>query len=97
MKVTLEAEARQEMAREVSWILLGEDERYGLDRFAPSAVMGNGIDTGVYWPYLNVPERSLLIWEHEGWHWRREVWMDNAHPDFPSDRACSPAHSRVAA
>ena len=87
MRVTLDAEERREMAREVSWILLGEDERYGLDGFAPSSVMGNGIDTGIYWPYLNVPDRSLLVWEREGWHWRREVWMDNTHPDFPANRA----------
>ena len=86
MRVTLDAEERREMAREVSWILLGEDERYGLDGFAPSSVMGNGIDTGIYWPYLNVPPRSLNVWEREGWHWRREVWMDNTHPDFPGAR-----------
>ena len=87
MKVTLDADARREMAQEVSWILLGEDERYGLDGLAPSAVMGNGIDTSIYWPYLNVPERSLNVWEREGWHWRKEVWMDTTHPDFPGDRA----------
>ena len=87
MKVTLDAEARREMAQEVSWILLGEDERYGLDGLAPSAVMGNGIDTSIYWPYLNVPDRSLNVWEREGWHWRKEVWMDTTHPDFPGDRA----------
>ena len=87
MKVTLDADARREMAQEVSWILLGEDERYGLDGFAPSSVMGNGIDTSIYWPYLNVPPRSLQVWEREGWHWRKEVWMDTSHPDFPSDRA----------
>ena len=87
MKVTLSAEERREMAREVSWILLGEDERYGLDGFAPAAVMGNGIDTAIYWPYLNVPERSLYVWEREGWHWRKEVWMDTSHPDFPGERA----------
>ena len=33
MKVTLDAEARREMARELSWIFLGEDDRYGLDGF----------------------------------------------------------------
>ena len=87
MKATLSAEERREMAREVSWILLGEDERYGLEGFAASSVMGNGIDTAIYWPYLNVPERSLYVWEREGWHWRKEVWMDTTHPDYPGNRA----------
>ena len=87
MKITLDAEARREMAREVSWILLGEDERYGLDGFAAFSVMGNGIDTSIYWPYLNVPERSLGVWEREGWHWRKEFWYDTTHPDYPGERA----------
>ncbi len=87
MKVTLDANARREMAREVSWILLGEDEQYGLDRFAAFSVMGNGIETSIYWPYLNVPERSLGVWEREGWHWRKEFWHDSSHPDYPGDRA----------
>ena len=88
MKVTLDAEARREMAMEVSWNLLGEDERYGLDSFAGFSVMGNGIDTSIHWPYLNAPRRSThQVWEREGWHWRKEFWMDTTHPDFPSDRA----------
>ena len=87
MKVTLDAEARREMATEVTYILLGEDERYGIEGFADFSIMGNGIDTGIYWPYVNVPERSLNVWEREGWHWRKEVWMDTGHPDFPGDRA----------
>ncbi len=88
MKVTLDADERREMAREVSWILLGEDERYGLDGFAAQSVMGNGIDTSIHWPYLNAPYRSThQVWEREGWHWRKEVWMDTTHPDFPGDRA----------
>ncbi len=87
MRVTLDAEARREMALEVTYILLGEDERYGIDGFGDFSIMGNGIDTGMYWPYVNVPERSLLVWEREGWHWRKEVWMDTSHPDFPGDRA----------
>ena len=41
---------------------------------------------GIFWPYVNVPERSLLVWEREGWYWRKEVWMDTGHPDFPGDR-----------
>ena len=87
MKVTLDVEERREMAREVSWILLGEDERYGLDGFAAQSVMGNGIDTSIHWPYLHAPYRSThQVWEREGWHWRREVSMDTTHPDFPADR-----------
>ena len=88
MLVTLDADARREMANEVSWILLGEDERYGLDGFAAQSVMGNGIDTSIHWPYLHMPRRSShQVWEREGWHWNREFWMDTTHPDFPSDRA----------
>ncbi len=88
MLVTLDAEARREMAREVSWILLGEDDRYGLDGFAGFSVMGNGIDTSIHWPYLNMPYRAThQVWEREGWHWRKEYWMDTTHPDFPADRA----------
>ncbi len=87
MKVTLDANARREMASEVSWILLGEDERYGLAAFAAFSVMGNGIETSIYWPYLNVPERSLGVWEREGWHWHKEFWHDSSHPDYPGDRA----------
>ncbi len=87
MKVTLDAEARREMAREVTYILLGEDERYGIEGFSDFSIMGNGIDTGMFWPYVNVPDRSLNVWEREGWHWRKEVWMDTSHPDFPGDRA----------
>ena len=45
--------------------------------------MGNGIDTGMYWPYVNIPERGLYVWEREGWHWRKEVWMDTTHPGLP--------------
>ena len=88
MLVTLDAEARREMATEVSWNLLGEDDRYGLDSFAGFSVMGNGIDTSIHWPYYNAPRRSThQVWEREGWHWRKEVWMDTTHPDFPGDRA----------
>ena len=88
MKITLDANARREMAYEVSWILLGEDERYGLDGFSGFSVMGNGIDTGIHWPYLNMPRRSThQVWEREGWHWRKEVWMDTTHPDYPGNRA----------
>lgn len=88
MQVTLDAEARREMADEVSWILLGEDERYGLDGFAAQSVMGNGIDTSIHWPYLNAPYRGThQVWEREGWHWRKEFSMDTTHPDFPGDRA----------
>ena len=50
--------------------------------------MGNGIDTGIHWPYLNMPRRSThQVWEREGWHWRKEVWMDTTHPDYPGNRA----------
>ena len=88
MRVTLDPEQRREMAYEVSWILLGEDERYGLDGFSGFSVMGNGIDTGIRWPYLNMPRRSThQVWEREGWHWRKEVWMDTTHPDYPGNRA----------
>ena len=87
MQVTLDADARREMAREVSWILLGEDERYGLDGFAAQSVMGNGIDTSIHWPYLHMPRRAThQVWEREGWHWNREYWMDTSHPDFPGER-----------
>ena len=87
MKVTLDAEARREMALEVTYILLGEDDRYGIEGFSDFSIMGNGIDTGMYWPYVNIPERGLYVWEREGWHWRKEVWMDTTHPDFPGERA----------
>ena len=88
MRVTLDPEQRREMAYEVSWILLGEDERYGLDGFSGFSVMGNGIDTGIHWPYLNMPRRSThQVWEREGWHWRKEFWMDTTHPDYPGNRA----------
>ena len=88
MRVTLDADARREMAREVSWILLGEDERYGLDGFAAQSVMGNGIDTSIHWPYLHMPRRAThQVWEREGWHWNKEFWMETDHPDFPGDRA----------
>ena len=87
MQVTLDADARREMAREVSWILLGEDERYGLDGLAPQSVACNGIETSIRWPYLHMPYRSThQVWEREGWHWNRELWMDTAHPDYPGDR-----------
>ncbi len=86
MKVTLDAEARREMALEVTYILLGEDDRYGIEGFSDFSIMGNGIDTGMFWPYVNVPDRSLNVWEREGWHWRKEVWMNTSHPDFPGDR-----------
>lgn len=83
MKVTLDAEERRRMANEVTYILLGEDERYGVEGFSDFSIMGNGIDTGIYWPYLNLPERSFLVWEREGWHWRKEAWIDQNHPDVP--------------
>ncbi len=86
MKVTLDPEARREMADEVQYILIGEDDRYGLDGFAAYAVACNGIDTSIHWPYLQLPDISKQVWEREGWHWRKEIWMDTAHPDFPSDR-----------
>ena len=87
MRVTLDPEARREMAMEVSYILLGEDDRYGLDGFTPFSVMGNGIDTSIHWPYLNAPDISKNVWEREGWHWRKEVWFDTSHPDYPGERA----------
>ena len=87
MRVTLDATARREMAMEVSYILLGEDERYGLDGFTPFSVMGNGIDTSIHWPYVNAPDISKNVWEREGWHWRKEVWFDTTHPDYPGNRA----------
>ena len=87
MKVTLDAEARREMARELSWIFLGEDDRYGLDGFDSFSVMGNGIDTSIVWPYVNLPEISKNVWEREGWHWRKEIWYDTTHPDYPGNRA----------
>ena len=87
MRVTLDPEARREMAMEVSYILLGEDDRYGLDGFTPFSVMGNGIDTSIHWPYLNAPDISKNVWEREGWHWRKEVWFDTTHPDYPGERA----------
>ena len=87
MKVTLDAEARREMAMEVSWNLLGEDDRYGLDSFAGFSVMGNGIDTSIHWPYLHAPYRAThQVWEREGWHWRKEFWYDTGHPDYPGNR-----------
>ena len=84
MTVTLDAEARREMAREVSWILLGEDERYGLDGFAPTSVMGNGIESAIYRPYLNLPERAKNTWGNDGYHWHKEIWIDQSHPDVPA-------------
>ena len=87
MSVTLDAEARRGMAKEVSWILLGEDERYGLDGFAPTSVMGNGIESSLYWPYLNLPERAKLTWGNDGYHWHKETWMDTSHHDYPTGRA----------
>ncbi len=67
----------------MSWILLGEDERYGLDGFAPTSVMGNGIESSLYWPYLNLPERAKLTWGNDGYHWHKETWVDQSHPDIP--------------
>ena len=86
MKVTLDSEARREMADEVQYILLGEDDRHGLDGFSTMAVMGNGIDTSIHWPYVNLPEIGTLVWEREGWHWRKEISYDTEHPDYPGSR-----------
>ncbi len=83
MRVTLDNEKRREMATEVSWILLGEDDRYGLDGFAAFSVACNGIDTSIHWPYLTMPDRAKNVWEREGWHWRKEFWIDHSHPEVP--------------
>lgn len=87
MKVTLDPERRREMAREVSLILLGEDERYGIDGLGAYSVMGNGIDTSIHWPYANLPAFATDVWEREGWHWRKAYWFDTDHPDYPGNRA----------
>ena len=87
MKVTLDPVARREMATELSYIFLGEDERYGLDGFDSFSVMGNGIDTSIHWPYVNLPDIAKNVWEREGWHWRKEIWYDTNHPDYPGERA----------
>ena len=75
-----------ELAREVSLILLGEDERYGLDGFAPTSIVGNGLESSIYRPYLNLPERAKSTWGNEGYHWNKEAWFTQYHPDLP-DRA----------
>ena len=87
MVVTLDADARREMATEVSYMFLGEDDRYGLDGFDAVSVMGNGIDTSIHWPYVNLPDIAKNVWEREGWHWRKEIWYDTSHPDYPGERA----------
>ena len=84
MRVTIEEEKRYELAREVSLILLGEDERYGLDGFAPTSIVGNGIESSLYRPYLNLPDRAKSTWGDEGYHWNKEAWFTRHHPDIPA-------------
>ena len=87
MKVTLDSDARREMATELTYIFLGEDDRYGLEGFDSYSVMGNGIDTSIHQPYVNLPDIAKNVWEREGWHWRKEIWYDTTHPDYPGNRA----------
>ena len=84
MQVTLNERERYELARETSLILLGEDERYGLDGFAPTSIVGNGIESSLYRPYLNLPERAKSTWGNEGYHWNKEAWFTQHHPDIPA-------------
>ena len=81
MHVMLDGERRYKLAREVSLILLGEDERYGLDGFAPTSIVGNGIESSLYRPYLNLPDRAKSTWGNEGHHWNKEAWFTQHHPD----------------
>ena len=80
----LDGERRYKLAREVSLILLGEDERYGLDGFAPTSIVGNGIESSLYRPYLNLPERAKSTWGYDGYHWNKEAWFTQHHPDLPA-------------
>ena len=86
MQATIDVYGGYELAREVSLILLGEDERYGLDGFAPTSIVGNGLESSIYRPYLNLPERAKSTWGNEGYHWNKEAWFTQYHPDLP-DRA----------
>lgn len=86
MQATFEEWERVDLADEVSRILLGEDERYGLDGFAPTSIVGNGIESSLYRPYLNLPERAKSTWGNEGYHWNKEAWFTQHHPDL-SERA----------
>ena len=87
MVVTLDADKRREMALECVSIFLGEDERYGIEGLDSFSVMGNGIDTSIHWPYVNLPDIAKNVWEREGWHWRKEIWYDTSHPNYPGNRA----------
>ena len=83
MQATIDVDGGYELAREVSLILLGEDERYGLDGFAPTSIVGNGLESSIYRPYLNLPERAKGTWGNEGYHWNKEAWFSQHHPDLP--------------
>ena len=84
MQATIYVEEAYELTDEVSRILLGEDERYGLDGFAPTSIVGNGLESSIYRPYLNLPERAKSTWGNEGYHWNKEAWFTQHHPDLPA-------------
>ena len=64
---------RRETTREVTDILLGEDDRYGFDGFGPVSAVCNGVQSGIHWPYLNFPSPATKAWGDEGGHWRKEL------------------------
>ena len=83
MQTQLDMEYRSEVAREVSWILLGQDERYGLDGFAPWSVACYGEQPVIHQPWLKLPELAAAPLTHQSGYWRAEAWIDHSHPDVP--------------
>ncbi|MYD16456.1 MAG: hypothetical protein F4W99_04860 [Chloroflexi bacterium] len=82
MQVTLDQEARQEMAHEAQRLLLGTHPDHGLDGIANSPGVMNGISPVLWWPYIH-HDADTLQFAHAS-HRFDDTWIDVNHPDYPA-------------
>lgn len=82
MQITVDREARRELAYAAQRIALGTHPDHGLDGISPTQGVMNGITPSIWWPFVHRGEDTLQF-AHAS-HRMDDTWIDITHPDCPA-------------
>ncbi len=83
MKVTLDIEAKGELAREMVQLQLGIHPDYGWESLSPGLGVMNPVSNEASWPYYHVQPDGYQF-AHQGPKIVEDMWLDTTHEDYPA-------------